>query len=151
MEVARVTEEHIQYLAENLREGDRNEAEAATGKDPLEVVRDMVERSVEAAALLIDGNLLTIFGHLPAASPLYERWGRLWNLTTHHVEKHPKAFHRFAKQVVESVGTRYDALVSHVDARYDTAVRWTARLGYEVEGIDLGGPENRPFLRFVRR
>jgi hypothetical protein len=71
--------------------------------------------------------------------------GIVWLLTTGAVERHKRAFWAASKAVIPTLLERYPSLSAAIDARYDRALRWAARLGGDVRAAKPSGASGLPF------
>lgn len=74
-----------------------------------------------------------------------------WLLTTTTVDRYPLAFWRASKHVIAQLREVFPFLVQQVDGRYSQALRWAARLGFEVCGAQPFGVDKLPFHPIVLR
>lgn len=143
------TAEHVLELGARMRPADAAEVLASGGYAPVDAVADAVAHSAEAWAGLIGGELAAVFGIVPGSFLSFEAYP--WLLTTATVERHPRAFLRTCREVVDDWLERYPVLVQAVDARYDAALRWARWLGFEVEPPAPFGVAGLPFCRITMR
>lgn len=134
-----------------LREQDADEARAL-GMEPLEALRGSVNASEVAVAVRFNGELAAIFG----VAPLREHTvlGRsstatVWMVSSHACSRHPKAFLRTSRRVVDALLTRYERLVNVIDARYTGALRWAEWLGFHLGPAIPMGPHGLLFHPFT--
>lgn len=141
---------HAERIAEHLRDEDRAELVAAVGpRLAAEVVRESIERSMMARALLIDGEVAAIYGVAPSVLP---EAGIVWMVTGTLVDDHPRLFWEQCKRRLTDVFERYEAVFNWVDARYSRSLNWLRHLGFTVDSEpDAYGFEQRPFHFICRR
>jgi hypothetical protein len=140
---------HAYDLAEALREADRLEVEAATGRDVLPVLIESIETSSEAWAVHVDGRLLCVWGVVPLEESLLGRVGAGWLLTTDLVERYAKAFWRLCLRLLPGLLERWDLLVNAIDVRHEKAIRWARRLGFNLQAPAPFGAAGLPFCAFT--
>lgn len=133
-------------LAANLRPEDADELRAATGSEPLPVLIEGLEESVECCALVLGGELAAIWGVVPAVP----HWGIGvgWLLTTPVVERRPVAFWRACLRLLPDLLDRWPVLINAIDARHEKALRWARRLGFVVDEPRPFGAAGLPFHNF---
>lgn len=118
---------------------------AALGLSPSGALRESMETSKYASALLVDGVPAACFGLVPDPRPLFGRQACAWLLTGDLVECAPVAFHRTARRWLIEARSVYPVLWNYVDARYTTSLRWLERLGFRAHPAAPYGPYEMPF------
>jgi hypothetical protein len=143
---------HAQALGPLLREGDVEEGRAL-GLEPQEALLASFRGSEVSWASLFDGEVAALCGVVP-----YRRTalgdsgeGLLWALSGRAVDRHPKAYLRASRAVLDALLERYSLLTNVIDARYTGALRWARWLGCEVGPPQPFGPRGAPFCRFILR
>jgi hypothetical protein len=109
-------------------------------------------RSELRQAVYFGGELACIYGVLksPKSTVLHPIY-YAWLLTTPVVEKYPKTFFRESLRVTHELTKKYGALTNYVDARYEKAVRWLLRIGFQFTKSPIGvGPTGVPFYEMIR-
>lgn len=145
--VRRTRIEDVEYLIDHIREADKKEIEAVTGKPFFESVFMALEYGDEAWTGLYGDKVMAIFGmHVTSyvtghAVP--------WLISTHHVEEHPKVFLRYCKPVFKKLCVGLDFLVNYVDDRNVLAKQWLTWLGFKLEEPEPYGVFELPFRRFT--
>lgn len=121
---------HIAYIAEHLRPSDRREIEAASGRAPLEVIKESVTMSPHCFAGLLN-NVPAGIGGVAAAA-----WtgsiGVPWLVGTPQMTKHAKLFVSTTAKFLSQMENLYDAFINYVDARNAPALRWLKSLGFVI-------------------
>jgi hypothetical protein len=143
------TRAHAEQLAPLMRPADAAEVKASGGYEPLDALLDAMSWSAEAYAGFIDGELACLFGVVPGTFLTGEAVP--WLLTSGVVQRNPRAFLRASRGVIAGWLEQYPVLVQQVDARYDAALRWAARVGFEVEPPAPFGVGGEPFCRISMR
>ncbi len=118
---------HVAAVAHSMRPSDVAEVMASCGHDPLKALWESIRISDATWTLLLDGQPSAIFGVVSV-----EDGGVVWMLTSNLVDKHPVAFLRTCRPVVEALLTHYGRLFNYIDARYEVALRWAKWLGFTV-------------------
>jgi len=148
VELIPATEAHARELAPRMRAADAAEVLASGNYSPLEAALESVDASPGRAwAVLFDGEL----GALAGVAPDFKVPGRgfPWLLTTDLVERHRAPFWRACRRTVHAWLDEFQVLEQAVDARYDVALRWAARLGFKVYEPQPFGLNSLPFSRIV--
>jgi hypothetical protein len=145
-----------EWLATRLREGDRREVFASTGRPPEEVLP--LAFDIAAECYTIRGSNsddpIGIFG--VGNSGLHKGTGRVgipWMLCTDAlVNDHGVALLRVSRQWVRCLGRNYDALANYVYAENDVHVRWLQWCGFALRKLPVKyGPFDQPFYPFAMR
>jgi hypothetical protein len=149
----RADQVELELLAADMREGDRLEIQATSGRAPLLALRKAVRWSRrhggDAWTGYIDGRVAAVFGIgkrallSPAAYP--------WCLTSSAVDRAPRLFYRASRAVLASFLEEHQELEQFVDARYVQALRWVERLGFTLEPARPFGVAGLPFHRITIR
>lgn len=138
------TDEHIQWIAEHLRDSDRMELEATCGT---ESILDRLRLSVEVSGALsfvalYDQKPCAVFG----AGPILGRSfvGGAWLVGTDDLGAKPREAMDLSYDWLALLHLKYPVLFNWVDARNEVSQRWLKRLGFQTgEVIDVGG---HPFI-----
>lgn len=132
-----------------LRAPDALEVRRSSGLEVEEVLRRSVESSDGRAEIcLFDGEPAAIFGVSRAG--LISNVGVPWLLTAAPVERHPVAFLKIAKSVIEAWSREYPVLLQMVDAEYLGAQRLLSILGFEIHAPVPYGAFGFPFCPAMR-
>ncbi len=137
------------YLAPRLRAADRLEAEAATGMDPLDALRQSLSLSVEAWSGTADGEVICMFG--VGALSIAAGEGCPWLLGSDLVERHGMAFARRNRLLVRHWSSMWPVLRNWVDVRHTVAIRWLGWMGFALAEPVAYGPARLPFHPFEMR
>lgn len=119
---------HLRRLAAVMRQADRDEVMARSGKTPLAALMASYRGSRECWVVLIDGKPEVIFGIgdinvlAGIASP--------WLLGSDAVWSHKKEFLRGSRRWLRQLSSRYLLLVNVVDCRNCASIRWLGWLGF---------------------
>ena len=128
-----------------LRKADRDEIFAMEGIDPKLAVAYSIACASPGWAAELDGRTEAVFG---VGTLDGGRIGRPWLVGTDEVEKHPVAFYRLSRGIIDEMKARYAVLENWVDARNKLSIRWLAWAGFHIEPAANVGYENMPFHRF---
>ncbi|MDP2270919.1 MAG: hypothetical protein Q8K32_09325 [Archangium sp.] len=133
-----------------LRPADAAEVHAL-GLGSIEACFESWKRSQFATTMLVQGEVAACAGLvLEQVSALVPRRAQVWLLTSIVVDTAPMAFHRGMKQLLAGCAAHTDFLWQHVDARYESSLRWLARLGFVVHPPRPHGPHQLPFHLVTR-
>lgn len=131
-------------LAPVLRKADLQEIEAASGADPVDVLRVSAERSAPACTIIDnEGNIAGMFGCVPD--------GTVWLLGADALIQPPlrRQFLRECRRYVDALP--YPLLHNYVDERNTVHIRWLQWMGFTFIGEPiLLGPNQVSFRKFVR-
>ena len=133
-------------LALVLRQADREEVEALTGRDPREALVASVERSASAWAGLANGELVCLFGVVPMT--LVGVTGIPWLLGSESVTRYGRPFLRRNRIWLREMLREFPVLRNVVDARNAVSIRWLAWLGFTFGTPQPMGVRGLPFIPF---
>jgi hypothetical protein len=143
-EVVPATESHARALGVAMRESDCLEVWAGSRHLPVEAALQSVKASDAAWALLIEDEVAVLFGVAPA--DMIAGVGVVWALTADAVDKHPRIWHRVAKEVLPYFLTQYPVLINMVHASNTRSLRWLKKMGFKVAPSPIhAGPVGEPF------
>jgi len=131
----------------NLREADKNEIKASSGRFPEETVMLSFEASRDPLVGCVNDLPVCIFG--VAEASLVSDKASPWLLGTDELPKHARAFLRMSRAWVQNTRKKYAFLENYVDVRNTDAVRWLGWLGFKIEDPQPFGPDRLPFHRFT--
>jgi hypothetical protein len=138
--------EHVQYIAEHMRQADRDEVYALAGWSPLKAALFSVTHSDMALCAVHDGLPAVIWG-AGQRIVMYDE-GSPWLLGTPVIEHNAKRFLRQSILWRDELLNRYGSLVNVVDQRNVVSIRWLRWLGFTLDPPIKLGFEGRPFHRF---
>ena len=141
------TDEHVRYVAENMRPGDVEEVRLSHGHDPLTALQSSVAATeYPITALSPAGVPLVIFGVVPKS--LLSDVGVIWMLGANEVLKFPRNLMVDTAKVFEIWFETYRMLENYVHVLNTISVEWLRRFGFQFdEPIKL--PSNGAlFMRF---
>lgn len=148
-EAARPTQEHIEYLAENMSELDTQEVWAAGHATPLEALKFSMMVSRDTMVWLGDGKAVCICG---IGNPAFiSDVGSPWMLATEDLKKFSKQFLRESKRFMAKAKKEHRFLVNYVDVRNKPSVKWLKWLGFNLLPAEPYGVDELPFHRFEMR
>lgn len=136
------------FIADHLRQSDRDELAAAHGLPPLDVLRLSVSRSSHGWVVLVDHRPVMIFGAAPTALP---GAGLMWMLATDGLAEISFAFARNSRRYFSELGKSYHLLWNYIDPRNTASMRWLKWCGFQIIDTLHGlGPNQRTFHLFAR-
>lgn len=138
-------------VADNLREADRMEVAAASGRPPREVLLSCFFEG-KPCVTLCNRNDQPVA--MCGVVPLEDKWGGIWLLGTDDLvtDKLTRfSFLRQARAFVDELHKQYPVLGNCVDARNKVHVKWLQWMGFTfIAEHPNYGAERRVFLEFVR-
>lgn len=140
-------ESDIEPLAAILREGDKKELQASSGKNPIEALTFCFNVSEECNSIIYDDKVIGMFG----CSRINDEMGSPWLLGSDYIPEIRKAVLTVSKEWVQEKQKEYKILLNYIDKRNNYAFNWLKYLGFTfVQEIENFGVEERPFIEFVR-
>lgn len=138
--------EDAEILAGCLREANRLEILAGSGKEPPEVLRMSYLISALALTALYDGRVVAMGGVVPLPEA-----GKniVWMLGAPDFAASKLAFCRVTKTIIKLFLEQYPVLENWFDARHVDTIKWLEWLGAEVEPARPFGVAGLPFHRFI--
>jgi len=132
-----------------MRDEDRRELEASSGKrfeDIVDKTRDVTDFAV---AGYCDGKLIAIFGvrRITAVT----KTGAIWMFGTKFLPKHSRVFLKHCKKCVEVMLENYPIVYNYVDERNTMIINWLKWLGFTFEEAKPYGPQGLPFYKFYMK
>lgn len=141
--------EHIDIIAPRMREADRLEIQAASGKTPREALEFSIGRSDIAHTVLFGDEPAAMFG--VGYVNIINGIGAPWLLGTDAVERNYRHFLRGSRWWRDRMLERYAVLTNLVDDRNTVSKRWLSWLGFSLSDPIIFGVEERPFRKFELR
>lgn len=143
--VVAAEDHHLVHVAANLREADRQEAEASGEHDVLEVFRMGTERGRTWAVLTPEGEACLVGGVVPDGPSM----GLVWMMGTDAIMKHRKEFVRRSRSYVDALHQIHPILTNMVHAKNRRHIQWLRWAGFVfTRRITLSNGEE--FINFVR-
>lgn len=143
-------EDALEYIAENLREADRQEIEASSGDYPMGAVFQSWQASTKSW-LILDRTGLPIGIMGVAPHPTSEGLGMAWMVGTDGVAEEALSIARQTRRYVEEMHEDYPILWNFIDARNELSLKWLEWSGFIIADAHLNfGPEGRLFYEFIR-
>jgi hypothetical protein len=129
-EIVRAAPEHIQTIADRMREDDRREVEAMNDSTPAEALTFSLRKSSRAWTVVMDGQPEVMFG--VGDINILAGVGAPWLLGTDAVLAHQVEFLRGSREWISQLLRRYSVLRNFVDARNAASIRWLRWLGFSI-------------------
>ena len=139
------TREDALFVADRLREADRNEV-VAMGTTPRMAVEYSRQLSDFAWTGLIDGVPAMLFG---CGSSLVSVTADVWALGTDECTKLPREMLIYGRKKIGEMLDIYPEMQNYCDARYHAAHRWLKKLGFTVHPAGPHGPNGEPFCKIT--
>jgi hypothetical protein len=135
---------HLRSIARRMRQADREEVSAASGRSPAGALVYSLRKSAVAWTVLIDGRPECLFG--VGDVNILAGVGCPWLLGTDAVEKNYRAFLRGSVDCRDQLLSMYPTLRNFVDARNVVSIRWLRWLGFRLlDPVEIKGHEFRLF------
>ena len=119
------TEEHVEELASNMRDGDRLECLAGYS-DPRPAIWDSLALAEKAWTGVLPTGEVVFIGGVSSS-------GRVFILSTNVVTKYPLEYIRITRELLRRVAKEMGCLVGYIDCRYKATLRWAKWLGFELD------------------
>ena len=132
IEVVAPTPAHVEELAANLRQQDRDELTASGHTDHQRLIAESVAMSDWAHTALVDGRVACIFG-VARHGTLLDPRGIPWMLGTDLVTQNRRALARLAPGYIRAMLRDYPHLINIVHAKNTVATRWLRRAGFVLQ------------------
>lgn len=147
IEIVPARASHLRIIAANMRQADRDEVAASSGRSPLSALSYSFRHSRWCWVALIDGKPEVIFG--VGDLNILGRVGAPWLLGSDAIWQHRKEFMRRSAWWRDQLLARYSVLRNVVDCRNSASIRWLGWLGFRFsQPFDLRG---HPFMLFEMR
>ena len=135
---------HIRQIAGRMRQADRDEVFAASGRSPLSGLSVSYRHSSLAWTALFDGRPEVMWG--VGDINILTGIGAPWLLGTDAVEKNFRSFLKISRNWPAQLLSRYGLLRNFVDARNAISLRWLEWLGFQLfEPVEINGHSFRLF------
>ena len=137
---------HVKEMAPIVRQADRDEMFASTGKTAEAALLESLELSSMAKTMLADGEIIGMGGVAPMS--ILGGISIAWFISTENLEKYKLSFIRDSRKNMKNLyglKEHCDILVNYVDARYTTSVIWLKWLGFTIHSPVAFGFQGLPF------
>ncbi|MBY3055036.1 hypothetical protein HF263_02945 [Rhizobium leguminosarum] len=119
---------HVQFVADNMRQADRDEVAATSDRDPVAALWFSIEKSDAVWTVLFDGIPAAIFG--VGVVSIATGTAAPWMLGTPAIMTHYVEFLKLSRNFRNQLLKQYSTLRNAVDARNAVAIRWLCWLGF---------------------
>lgn len=137
----------VAYVANNMRQADRDEVYAASGHNPYDSLMLGVRKSDDiVTAVSPDGVPLVIFGI--SSKSLVTDIGVPWLLGCDEALKYRKHFMTDVPKVLEIMLEKYRMLENYVHVKNRVSVNWLKRMGFQMDDPVLFINSGEYFMRF---
>lgn len=152
VEIVSPTDEHLRYIAHNMRDRDVKEVRSVHGPlvDIEYLLRGCVKYSEESHVALLDGVPFCVFGL--KQNPKAEWMGIVWMLATDKMSDIGvmRTIGRLSEIYIESWFEQYDTLMNFVSVENDISVKWLKRLGFDFHDPIVFGSDRSLFYPFCK-
>lgn len=129
---SRATLEDAIEMAPLMRREDLDEVWELSRQTGFEALVGSIDLSgSQAWTVRVNGKIMAMWGIVDVS--IIGGIALPWALTTPEVDRHPKEFMRACREAVAFLRRHYTISINRVDARYEKALRWARRLGFEVQ------------------
>ena len=144
------TVEDVEYISPRLRQADRDECLASTGKEPLGILHQGLNLGDITLTLRApNGDRVGVCGVVPSTA--IPEAGVVWMVATDDIYQHQITFLRNSKRALQYLSEDYLVLYNCVDARNSLHIKWLQWMGFTfIKKHENYGAEQRPFYEFVR-
>ena len=147
IEIVPARASHLRIIAAKMRQADRDEVAASSGKSPLAALSYSFRKSRFCWVALIDGEPEVIFG--VGDLNVLAGVGSPWLLGSDAVWKYRRDFLGRSRDWLDQLLRRYSVLRNVVDCRNTASIRWLGWLGFRFSHpFDHRG---NPFMMFEMR
>jgi len=146
VEIVKAQLSHIQHIADNIRDADRQEIYDYCLLCPLEALEKSLNSSELAWTGMIDDVPICMFG--AAEVSLLTGVGRPWMIGTKGIEEHSVIFLRRCRPCVFKMAKRFPRLENYVSASNILAITWLKWLGFTFGPEEEVGLFKKPFKKF---
>ena len=140
---------HIPLVAENMRQVDIDEVDAAAGMTPLEALEWGFVASDSLVLISETGTPVAMGGAAPSDS--LPGWGVVWLLGTPWITDHPLAMTKLVRDVLKELKEMYKGVYNWVDDRNEPAKRWLGASGFTLMSPAPYGKKGKDFCYFYKR
>lgn len=140
------TPDHIQFIADNMREADRIEVMASHGHTPMEALQAGLKRTGFTTIVTVNDEPCVMFGLVRL--DLLSCEGTPWLLGTENALKYRREFLIQTPKVIAEMLTICPKLVNYVHSKNTVSIRWLRKLGFILEEPVPYGVAGELFHRF---
>jgi hypothetical protein len=141
IQIVNAKAEHIEHIAANVREADKQEMKDYANMTPLQALEISFYNSKgEAWTGLVDDVPVTMFG---VGKPNY-----IWLVGTTDIHKYDKLFLIKSRKILKKLMEKHPILENYVELKNTRSVQWLAWLGFNMEQPEPMGVNNELFCHF---
>lgn len=146
VKVIEVTEDHIQHVAQYMRQADVDEVMACSGSSPYEALSRSVRSSRYAATAVLRGEVACIFGLY--VTTFASGVGSPWMLGTDAVSRYARDFAPASREVIANMQRICPSLANFVYTENKVSIRWLRWLGFTIDRAIPYGDSGQLFHKF---
>lgn len=143
--IRRATAEDVDKIVPILRQADRDEIAAASGLDPHECLTRALNYGANVA-YDDDGGPVCMFGIRNRNTSV----GYVWLIGTDGIANNRVEFLRTSRGIISGWNLEFPVLWTLSDARNEVHHKWLRWLNFRSCGTVEGGPQQLPFIFFIR-
>ena len=126
------TKEDAIYIAENLKQNNRQEVLAAIGDNCLSDILRSMEASDMLGCFKHNGTPLAIYGVIPDS--IMGGTGIAWLLFSAEAMRHRQVVGRYTKRGLRAIMAKYERVYNWVDTGNEDIIKWLKWLGAKFKG-----------------
>ena len=126
--IAPLLPEHVQHVADNIREQDRVEIYETSAGQPWPRLTHSVQRSERTATLMVGEEPVALIG--VGRLSLTSRTGVPWMIGTEAVRQNARRLLPHGREVVRKMMQGHDILLNMVHVENEASIRWLKSLGF---------------------
>lgn len=145
--IVKATDEHLKYLALNMRDCDKNEVYIASGMNPYDALVYSCNVSDECNIILIDGIPLAVYGKVTDD----DNNAVVWLVGTNEINNNKKSFYHITLKQIKKYLKKHDVLYNYVYRENSTSINWLKKVGAIFDEPKPYGKFNQLFMYFEMR
>lgn len=146
----KVQPSHVLALAENIRKADREELRKMTDADTLEVLVNSVAASTKSHTVLLDGEVVAIYGVSP--HPADATVGLVWLIGTHLLDTLWVSLGKLSESTLAYLSEGFEVITNITDEDNGYIIKWLEWCGFGFSNTRvLIGDRKHKFIQFYRR
>jgi hypothetical protein len=146
VEWVRTNEEHVDHVADTMRQADVDEVWASNNVTPRQALEQGVAASKSCTTMLIDGVACVIFG-LVVTDFLSGR-GCPWMLASRDIMRHKRMLLKESPPILAEMMRECDYLSNYVHGKNTSSIRWLRWLGFTFDDPSPHGANGELFHYF---
>lgn len=131
IEIVTFEDDHVDELAEVMREADKREVADMSLRTPAQALRNALRLSGRSWAIKLNGSVVGAFG--VTAMTLTSGIGRPWLLGSDTLVENKIRFLRRCKKHVKNMEIGYNVLENYVAVYNEESINWLKWLGFTVD------------------